>query len=134
MLGWGKRKTKKKVKCSAGANAKPKGKLNAPPGLPVGDDKKCKKELSFDAVALSGGFFYPELAYILITMFTRIGNGVIGKRSWGYLYFDLSAASVSISPTSLIPGSISRFILCLMLTTILSPAETCIGLSPKRYW
>ena len=98
------------------------------------EDKKCKKELSFDVVVLSGGFFYPELAYILITMFTRIGNGVIGKRGWGYLYFDLSAASVSISPTSLIPGSISRFILCLMLTTILSPAETCIGLSPKRYW
>ena len=96
--------------------------------------KKIKKELSSDAVALSGGFFYPKLAYILITMFTRIGNGVIGKRGWGYLYFDLSAASVSISPTSLIPGSISRFILCLMLTTILSPAETCIELSSKRYW
>ena len=60
MPGWSKRQTKRKVKCPAGANVKPKGKLNAPPGLPVGDDKKCKKKLSFDAVALSGGFFYPE--------------------------------------------------------------------------
>jgi len=60
MPRWGKRQTKRKVKCSAGANAKPKGKLNAPPGLPVGDDKKCKKELSSDAVALSGEFFYSE--------------------------------------------------------------------------
>lgn len=100
----------------------------------VAEDKKCKKELSSDAVELSGGFFYPKLAYILITTFTRIGDDVIGKRGRGYLYFDLSAASVSISPTSLIPGSISRFILCLMLTTILSPAETCIELSSKRYW
>ena len=31
-----------------------------PPGLPVGDDKKCKNELSSDAVELSGGFFYCE--------------------------------------------------------------------------
>ena len=66
MLGWGKRQTKRKVKCSAGANVKPKGKLNAPPGLPVGDDKKCKKKLSFDAVALSGGFFYPELRSTIV--------------------------------------------------------------------
>ena len=66
MLGWGKRQTKRKVKCSAGANAKPKGKLNAPPGLPVGDDKKCKKELSSDAVALSGEFFYSELRSTIV--------------------------------------------------------------------
>ena len=66
MPGWGKRQTKRKVKCSAGANTKPKGKLNAPPGLPVGDDKKCKKKLSFDAVALSGGFFYPELRSTIV--------------------------------------------------------------------
>ena len=26
------------------------------------EDKKCKKELSSDAVALSGGFFYLKLA------------------------------------------------------------------------
>ena len=68
MPGWGKRQTKRKVKCSAGANTKPKGKLNAPPGLPVGDDKKCKKKLSFDAVALSGGFFYPELRSTIVRM------------------------------------------------------------------
>ena len=37
-----------------------------PPGLPVGDDKKCKKKLSFDAVALSGGFFYPELRSTIV--------------------------------------------------------------------
>ncbi|EHO73753.1 hypothetical protein HMPREF9944_00327 [Segatella maculosa OT 289] len=29
MPRWGKRQTKRKVKCPAGANAKPKGKLNA---------------------------------------------------------------------------------------------------------
>ena len=68
MLGRGKRQTKRKVKCPAGANVKPKGKLNAPPGLPVGDDKKCKKKLSFDAVALSGGFFYPELRSTIVRM------------------------------------------------------------------
>ena len=66
MPGWSKCQTKRKVKCSAGANAKPKGKLNAPPGLPVGDDKKCKKKLSFDAVAISGGFFYPELRSTIV--------------------------------------------------------------------
>ena len=30
------------------------------------DDKKCKKKLSFDAVALSGGFFYPELRSTIV--------------------------------------------------------------------
>ena len=60
--------TKRKVKYSTWANAKPKGKLNAPPGLSVGDDKKCKKKLSFDAVALSGGFFYPELRSTIVRM------------------------------------------------------------------
>ena len=30
----------------------------------VAEDKKCKKELSSDAVELSGGLFYPKLAYI----------------------------------------------------------------------
>ena len=68
MPGWSKRQTKRKVKCPAGANAKPKGKLNAPPGLPVGDDKKCKKKLSFDAVALSGGFFYCEQRSTIVRM------------------------------------------------------------------
>ena len=68
MPGWSKRQTKRKVKCPAGTNAKPKGKLNAPPGLPVDDDKKCKKKLSFDAVALSGGFFYPELRSTIVRM------------------------------------------------------------------
>ncbi len=68
MPGWSKRQTKRKVKCPAGANVKPKGKLNAPLGLPVDDDKKCKKKLSFDAVALSGGFFYPELRSTIVRM------------------------------------------------------------------
>ena len=30
------------------------------------DDKKCKKELSSDAVEPSGGFFYPELRSTIV--------------------------------------------------------------------
>ena len=32
----------------------------------MGDDKKCKKELSSDAVELSGGLFYPELSSTIV--------------------------------------------------------------------
>ena len=32
----------------------------------MGDDKKYKKELSSDAVALSGEFFYPELRSTIV--------------------------------------------------------------------
>ena len=32
----------------------------------MGDDKKYKKELSSDTVALSGGFFYPELRSTIV--------------------------------------------------------------------
>ena len=34
----------------------------------MGEAKKCKKELSFDTVALSGGFFYPELHSTIVRM------------------------------------------------------------------
>ena len=63
------------------------------------DDKKCKKELSSDAVEPSGGFFYPELRSTIVRVTLPLLSTIMSiSNTLRVFYLSTRAIEISFNP------------------------------------